>query len=86
MSNIKIEMNLPGLYALRNDPGLMEVLEAEENTFTIISLVPTSIPIGLKSASKRLPNKSDTRIARNTFFVVSASTIARSDGSTLKNP
>ena len=34
MSNIKIEMNLPGLYALRNDPGLMEVLEAEAGRMT----------------------------------------------------
>ena len=65
---------------------IMEVPEAEENTFTIISLVPTSIPIRFKSARKKLPNKSAMRSAKNTFLVVNANTIARSDGRILKNP
>ena len=40
----------------------------------------------LKSARKRLPNNSAMRSARNTFLVVNANTIARSDGRILKNP
>ena len=62
----------------------MDVLEELENTFTIMSLVPTSIPIRLYPERIKFPTSKEANSAKNTFLVTNARTIARTDGRILR--